>query len=442
MKIVRLQAENVKRLRAVSITPEGAVVLIKGQNGQGKTSLLDSIAYALGGKDVQPPKVIREGERSARVVLELDDLVVERKWTPKSTTLEVRSRVGAKYGSPQAMLDQLVGKLSFDPLAFTRMEPKKQVETLRQLVGLDFTALDRKRQETFDARTLVNREVVGLKAQLDRHPGPNLDPQAKVGEEVRLSDLVQEQQRLTGVKQENDRKRRAADQKVNAVMTLNDRIANGEKHVEDLRAQLAKSEALLAQLRAEMETAQAEAGKAADEVAALVDPDLAGITERLRTAESTNAAIRQAKERRLLEQKYQARADDAEQLTARIAEIDAEKQKALASAKFPVPGLSFSEEGITLNGIPLEQASAAEQLRVSLAMGLALNPKLKVVLIRDGSLLDENSMRLVGEMAEATGAQVWVEQVGKGGAVGVVIEDGEASGPEAEHIGPAPEAVA
>jgi hypothetical protein len=439
MKIVRLQAENVKRLRAVSITPEGAVVLIKGQNGQGKTSLLDSIAYALGGKEIQPPKVIRDGEKHARVVLELDDLVVERKWTPKSTTLEVRSREGAKYGSPQAMLDQLVGKLSFDPLAFTRMEAKKQVETLRQLVGLDFAGLDRKRQETFDARTLVNREVVGLKAQLDRMPPP---PAGLGTAEVKLSDLVQEQQRLTGVKQENDRKRRAADQKVTTVMTLNDRIANGEKHVEDLRAQLAKSESLLAQLRAEMETAQAEAGKAADEVAALVDPDLAGITEQIRTAESTNAAIRQAKERRLLEQKYQARADDAEQLTARIAEIDAEKQKALASAKFPVPGLSFSEDGITLNGIPLEQASAAEQLRVSLAMGLALNPKLKVVLIRDGSLLDENSMRLVGEMAEQTGAQVWVEQVGKGGAVGVVIEDGEASGPEAEHIGPAPEAVA
>src|SRR5688500_9341273 len=122
-RVVRLQAESVKRIRAVDISPSGAVVTIRGKNAQGKSSVLDSIQYALGGKGAAPPRVIRDGETEAVVVLELEDLVVERRWSSNDrSTLEVRSKEGAKYSSPQAMLDRLVGDLSFDPLAFLRLK--------------------------------------------------------------------------------------------------------------------------------------------------------------------------------------------------------------------------------------------------------------------------------------------------------------------------------
>jgi hypothetical protein len=104
--------------------------------------------------------------------------------------------------------------------------------------------------------------------------------------------------------------------------------------------------------------------------------------------------------------------------------VDAGKTEKLAAAKFPVDGLSFDETGVTFGGLPFEQASSAEQLRISVAIGIALNPKLKVLLIRDGSLLDADSLKLVAEMAADSDAQVWVERVDDTRKVGVVIEDG------------------
>ena len=111
-------------------------------------------------------------------------------------------------------------------------------------------------------------------------------------------------------------------------------------------------------------------------------------------------------------------------LTEEIDTLENRKRKMLASAKFPIPELGLSDSGVTLNGLPFEQASSAEQLRASVAMGLAMNPKLKIMLIKDGSLLDENSLRMVAEMAEKADAQIWMERVGEGKETSVVIEDG------------------
>ena len=113
--------------------------------------------------------------------------------------------------------------------------------------------------------------------------------------------------------------------------------------------------------------------------------------------------------------------------------MDAEKLKQIKDAKYPLQGLSVSDSGdVLLEGLPFEQAASAEQLRASVAIGLALNPKLRVLLIRDGSLLDEDSLALLCKMAEDADAQVWLERVGTDGDVSVVIEDGmvKAEAPE------------
>src|SRR5690606_9517554 len=111
---------------------------------------------------------------------------------------------------------------------------------------------------------------------------------------------------------------------------------------------------------------------------------------------------------------------DAESLTSKIQAIDQQKADMLAKAPFPVCGLGFDENGVTLNGLPFDQASSAERLRVSVAMGIALNPKLRVMLIRDGSLLDSDSLALVAQMAEEHDTQVWVERVSEGEDVSVI----------------------
>ena len=128
MKIIALEAENVKHLRVVNINPDGSLVVIGGDNAQGKTCVLDAIEYALNGASSIPVKPIRHGQTKARVVLDLGDIVVTRTFTAKGTNLIVKNKDGAIFPSPQAMLDKLVGELSFDPLEFSKMDAKKQSE--------------------------------------------------------------------------------------------------------------------------------------------------------------------------------------------------------------------------------------------------------------------------------------------------------------------------
>lgn len=171
MRIVKLEASNVKRLVAVEITPDGNVIVIGGRNGAGKSSVLDSIAYALGGKDLVCERPLRAGADRGHVEVDLGDLVVRRTFTPSGGgSLTVSNKEGAVYKSPQAMLDKLVGRLSFDPLDFERMEAKRQLETLRALVGIDFSGIDAARAELYDERTAVNRTTKQLEARLATLP--------------------------------------------------------------------------------------------------------------------------------------------------------------------------------------------------------------------------------------------------------------------------------
>src|SRR5688572_11238296 len=167
MKIINLKAENIKKLVAVDITPTGSVVKITGRNGQGKTSVLDAVWWALGGTDNIQAQPIRQGEKKARVELDLGDMIVTRTFTESGTSLTITNKEGLKFPSPQTTLDNLLGRLTFDPLEFMSMDPKKQLETLQQLTGVDLSDLDKKRQDLFDQRTTINRDAKSLKSRFD-----------------------------------------------------------------------------------------------------------------------------------------------------------------------------------------------------------------------------------------------------------------------------------
>lgn len=430
-KIVRLEAESFKRLKAVEIHPDGAVVTLRGNNGAGKSSVLDAIQAALGGEKACPEVPIHRGADGARVVLETDDgLVVERRWTAGGTRLEVRTKDGAKYSSPQKVLDGLVAKLAFDPIAFMREKPERQAEILRALVGVDFSLLDGKRRAAYEGRTEANRQVAAAKARLAAIPVVDA-PDAPVS----AADLLEEQERRRAQHDANEAKRRELSAARAKYSTLEGFVAASAADVAKLEKALEDARALLASNQRALEALK-DPGKALKaEVEQLVDADLEEIPAKLRDVEAVNERVRQKKARAEEAARVAAAEAMAGKLTAEIDAIDAQKAEALAEAAFPVLGLAFSDRGVTLGGLPLEQASSAEQLRVSVAMGLALNPKLKVLLVRDGSLLDEASMAMVATMAADAGAQVWIEIVGKGG-VGIVIEDGHVEGaePRAEAV--------
>jgi hypothetical protein len=401
MRIVELRSENFKRLRAVRIRPAGCVVEVCGRNAQGKSSVLDSIEAALGGARALPARPVHSGADEARIILDLGELTVTRKCSADGkSTLVVESKDAGKITRPQDLLDRLAAKIGFDPLAFSRMEPKAQSETLRKLVGLDFTALDRKRQLAFDRRTGVNRDHAAEKARLDA-----MDPAAGApAEEEPIASLAAELSKGSAAQ----RQKTAA-----------------ETNAANLRRSIGELEQQIFDLNVKLEEAREELKATEEEAASVTVPDTSEVEKRLSEANATNAKVRARKaylEKREEVAKHKASSDE---LTAQIEAVDAEKRAALEAARFPVAGLSFDESGVTFNGLPLQQASSAEKIKVGLAVSRAMNPELPLCLIRDGSLLDDESMQTVADFAESYGMQVWVERVDSSGKTGIVIEDGE-----------------
>lgn len=411
-KIVRFEAQNMMRLRAVEITPEGGLVVVGGRNSQGKSSVLNSIAMALGGEREVPAEPVRRGQDDGQVVLELDDITVSRRFTAgRMSKLEVKAKEGYKLGTPQKILDSLMGglkklRLTFDPLEFVRAEPRKQLEVLKQIVTVDLAGLDARRQEFFVERAETNREVKRLQGAMGTVPIHDVPT-----EEVSVAELVRERNLLV---EENH------DSQV-ARMRADDRQLNLDAKANEL----IQARKAVSRLEEEVALAEKAAIKAAKVVGGLEDHDLGALDERIDAAEEVNRMVRENAEHARLGAEREKREKESRKLTAKIEAIDEERARKLAEAPFPVDGLGFGEGGITFDDLPFEQASQAEQLRVAVAVGLATNSGLRVLLIRDGSLLDDENLALLARMAKDAEAQLWVERVGEGEECTVVIEDGQ-----------------
>ncbi len=355
--------------------------------------MLDAIWAALAGKDGAVQRPIRDGQTKAAVTVDLGDLQVTRKWSGARTELVVSAN-GARYNSPQKVLDDLIGRLSFDPLSFATMEPAKQRATLIDLAGTDLAeSLDRvaeQRQEAYSARTDVNRDVKRLKAQVDGLPRvPSTTPDEEV-------DVVA----IAGALQ-------AAEQ------------------IHQKRTALLDEHRRLTVQKAEIEHRLAEIVREGQALPAAHDESRETLVANLASADETNKAVRVKHQRRALEADLAQAEEQSEGFTATINACDTRREHLLEQASFPIEGLSFDEEGVLYNDVPFAQASAAERLRVSVAMAMALNPQVRVIRITDGSLLDSENLALIESMAAEHDFQVWIERVDESGDVGVVIEDGE-----------------
>lgn len=397
MRVINLKAENIKRLTAIDITPQGDLVIVSGRNGQGKTSVLDAIWLALGGAPAgkATKKPIREGADTASVTVDLGDIRVTRAFSGDKSILTVASADGAKYPRPQEMLEGLLGRLSFDPLAFAQQNEQAQRETLLSLIDFDPTAMDAKRADLYQQRTNIGRDGKQLEGQLRGLTAPPADlPEAEQSAAAIIAELQEAQQA---------RAYRA---------TVAEALARRQEDVTRCEEALADAQIALAQMDATVKALPEE------------DPDVDAIHARLDNVEATNTAVRDARTYADVSRRHNEARIEYLRLSDAIDEIDAAKAQAVTDAKMPIDGLAFDESGVTYNGVPFAQASAAERLRVSLAMAMAMNPTIRVIRITDGSLLDSGNMALIEQMAGAADFQVWVERVDESGAVGIVIEDG------------------
>jgi predicted ATP-dependent endonuclease of OLD family len=410
MNILSLDIQNVLRLEALFIKADGKNVVLSGKNGAGKSSVLRAIEIALGGKEFMPEKPVHEGHKKGKVTVDLGDFVVTRTITEEGGgTLTVTSKDGAKYPSPQSVLDGLLGSLTFDPLAFSRMKPKEQAETLKKLVGLDFTALDAQRTQLYDDRTVAGRDLAAAKVKVANKAIDKTVP----GKEVSVSDLMAKLTEAQGINAKENQRDKTLVEIRNRRSNLATEITELEEQLQDARQRLEADDKFIT---------DEEQHRAATPLL-----DTTELTEQIASADSINAKIR---ENQLLvsdQQQLDLIQEEQDSRTEQIDTIDKKKQAMLAGANFPLTGLAFTDAGVTLNGLPFEQASMGETLRASAAIGMALNPKLRILMIRDASLIDEAGMKMLAAMATEKDCQLWLERVGDSEQVSVVIEEkGEA----------------
>lgn len=446
MKILNIKAQGFKRLTAIDITPGSPVVDVRGNNAEGKSSLLDAIKAVLGGKEATPIKPIRTGEDFAAIRVELGDggpdLIVEKQIDEQGERLIVTNADGAKYTNGQTTVDNLLGRMTFDPLAFSRLNAADQATELRRLVPLsvDLDTLAAADKADTTARRDVNRDAKAIKARLDVIPVETGLPDEKPDLAALTATLASAADTNTAIERERiarqrtqdgfadrdndvvvmrataDRKRDEAAKLVEEAERLDAEALAAENEVEEARAEYA----VLPALATPIDTTAARA--AIDEARAVLD--------RFARKEARDALSAEFEAKRAVWTEH----DEA--IKARAAE----RAKALAEAKMPIEGLGLarlcdvvpgneSEELIvTFNGEPFSQSSSAEQLRVSMRLAMAANPKLRIMLIKDGSLLDPKGLELVRDLAGDGDYQVWMESVGEGDGTGIIMEAGAVRG--------------
>jgi len=439
VKILNIKAQGFKRLTAIDITPGSPVVDVRGNNAEGKSSLLDAIKTVLGGKEATPVKPVRTGEDYAVIRVELGDggpdLVVEKQIDEQGERLIVTTAEGAKFTNGQTTVDNLLGRMTFDPLAFSRLNAADQATELRRLVPLsvDLDALAAADKADTTARRDVNRDAKGIKARLDVIPIETGLPDEKPDLAALTATLASAAETNTAIDRERvDRERKAemVAEKVARAKAQRDRAAELRKEAD--------------QLEYSADEVAGQASRDDEELAALPPLD---------TPVDTTAARAAIDEARALLDRF-ARKETRDELAAEfeakraiwtqhdeaIKARAAEREKALAEAEMPIEGLGLarlcdvvpgneSEDLIvTFNGEPFSQSSSAEQLRVSMRLAMAANPKLRIMLIKDGSLLDPKGLELVRDLAGDGDYQVWMESVGEGDGTGIIMEAGAVRG--------------
>jgi DNA repair exonuclease SbcCD ATPase subunit len=420
MKIIKLQAENIKKLKAVEIIPNSDVVILSGKNGQGKTSVLDSIWFALGGGDAtkNTPKPIREGEDTAFVSLDLGDIIVSRNWTGNDKTyLKVENKDGAVFKSPQKMLDDMVGRLSFDPLEFSQMSDKEQRDVLLSFIdtSVNLDELEAKKQVIYQERTITNREIKSMEGQLE---GLDAPPDDLPKTEISTTSIMSEYRDAQNTINQNNETRQEH-------KNLQQQYANKERDIEKVKEQIETLQKLLSSEQSDLDKIKKTGEKLLSKMQGLVDPDISVFNEKIKDAEAVNISIRDAHKYRQIKAQVEKLQTQSTSYTEQIKALDKTRNEIIEKAVFPITGLGFDEIGVIYEGVPFKQCSSAEQLRVSMAMAMSLNPKIKVIRITDGSLLDSQNMKIIEELAHKNDYQIWVERVDESGTMGIYIEDGE-----------------
>ena len=407
MRIVSVFVENIKRVKLINYIANKGMNIISGKNNQGKSSFLDAIMYALAGKTSIPDNVVRDGQNQAIIKVVLDDFTVTREFKDGKSTIRVSTNDGAVFTAPQSKLDTLFGKFTFDPLSFLKMSKAELFQTLSNITGYDRTKYETEKNITYNSRTEVGRERDILKVKINELGEPTYDI-------YKIPDEEQSAKELNQKLQEAIRTNRSKEVLTSEIVTLETRKSDKLNEIEKLKEQIEIAEHAIEDCNSSIAYKQ-------DLLKKLVIVNVEDITKEIEDLETLNRRIRDKQNRIKLENEYSEKVVEYDQHTYAL---DLLKEKALRELdELALPeGIRLTLEGeIEYNGIPIDNISQSEKIKLGLSLGEKSGHKF--IFCKDASFLDSDNIKLIQQWAEEKDMQVFLERV-EDETGDLIIEDG------------------
>ncbi|HFI0351790.1 TPA: AAA family ATPase [Streptococcus suis] len=405
--INRLEIENVKRIKAVKIEPSATgLTIVGGNNNQGKTSVLDAIAWALGGNKYKPSQAQREGSQvppTLKIVMS-NGLIVERKG--KNASLKVIDPNGQKGG--QQLLDCFVEELAINLPKFMDSTPKEKAETLLQIIGVgnQLAELELKEKEIYN-----NRHAIGVIADQKEKFAKEQEFYPEAPKElISIADLIQQHQDILAKNGENARKRQN-------VATIKMQYENAESTVDRLKQELAKAIDERDKFKKDLAIAQKDAMELHDESTAEIEANIQQIDDINRKVRANLDKEKAEEDAKEIRQQYNA-------LSVEIEDVRKQKRDLLTNADLPLEGLSVEDGELLYLGQRWDNMSGSQQLQVATAIVRKLKPECGFVLIDKLEQMDQVTLKEFGEWLKREGLQAIATRVSTGDECSIIIDDG------------------
>lgn len=415
VKINKLEIENLKRVKAVKIEPTAnGLTIIGGNNNQGKTSVLDSIAWALGGERFRPSEAQRQGSTippTLHIVMS-NGLVVERKG--KNSTLKVTDPEGNKGG--QQLLNDFIEQLALDLPKFMEATGKEKAQVLLKIIGVgdQLAILEQEEKELYNKRLTIGQIADKKKKFADEQ---TYYPEAPK-ELVSAAELIRQQQEILARNGENQKKREQAERFQQSVAFLN-------QEVNTMREQLRKKEQELTDAKASLNTAMMSAQDLRDQSTQELEANIANIEE-------INRKVRANMDKDKAEDDALDYRNQYSALTEKIENTRKKKTELLNSVELPLPELSVKDGELVYKGQKWDNMSGSDRMKVSTAIVRKLNPKCGFVLLDKLEQMDMQTLNEFGQWLEQEGLQAIATRVSTGGECSIIIEDGYVKDAETE----------
>jgi len=410
-RIIRLTIKNIKKISTAIIEPKGNSIVISGRNGAGKTTVLDSIEYALTNIYGTEMNVVSEGQNNGYIIVETEQFIARRVFTSHSKSyISIQGKDGYTINSPYDFLNELSSNFNFDPIEFIYLPPKLRVKRIKKALGLDFSVEEERLYELFDKRKDI---MISYKqAQKSFDQVKNLD----IGSDefIRHDEVVEE---------------------INRATEWNNSLTELDSNIREIRATLQSIDSDIESYMYKIRVLNDERKKIENDLNELLTRkngkekiDISLLTKKLMDIEDNNVRYRNKLRYDEVKSYYDEISQKYESITKEIEDIqnyiiDETRKKSAA-----LDHITFKNETLYVNGYEFDQLSQAEKILFTVKLAILNNPKLKVILVREGPALDHETLQLLKDCAEKLDVQIWIERVEDNQNADIIIEDGVLQG--------------